>query len=469
MNRAELEQLMEELERRAQETKYLKLFADKDRYPVHNKFFQAGADNKQRLFQAGNRCGKTYAALCEVTMHVTGIYPKDWKGKRFDKPQHWWIIGRDSDHCNEGLQPMLLGKIGEFGTGLIPKSKIDFDTLRDAQKSGVGVGSFRVKHISGEHSTIEFKSAQSPRSAFQGTERSILIDEECSAEVYEESLLRTMTGGNILIMTFTPLMGITKLISQFCGKEFQDWGTSQQVGNQKYYVNCGWDDAPHLSADEKAALYDSLMPHQREARMKGFPSLGAGIIYPVEESKFVIAPMAIPKHWKKCFGMDVGFNHPTAVVWGAVDPDTNVTYVYSEHKLSGAEPSVHAEAVKARGAWIPGVIDSASSGGNQFDGEALFDRYSQLGLTLSFPDKAVEAGLYLVWEALTSGQLKIFSSCTELLKEMRMYRRDEKGRIVKLEDDLCDSLRYLMMSGREIARTELATSTYRPMPKTWRG
>lgn len=470
MNRKELELLLEELERRNQETKFLKLFADKGKYPVHNLFFDVGNNRKQRLFMAGNRCAKTTAALCEVTMHATGIYPDDWKGKVFDKPQQWWIVGRDSDHCNEGLQPMLLGPIGAFGTGLIPKSKIDFDTLRDAQKSGVGVGSFRVKHISGGYSTIEFKSSQSPRAAFQGTERSILIDEECPYEVYEECLLRTMTGGNILMMTFTPLSGITKLIATYCGKEFNSWTTSQELSKNKYYVNCSWEQAPHLSPEDIAAMEESLHPHQREARRRGIPSLGSGLIYPVEESKFVVEPFAIPKHWKKCYAMDVGFTHPTAVVWGAIDPDTQVTYIYSEHKLSGAEPAVHAEAVKARGAWIPGVIDSASAGGNQFDGEALFDRYSQLGLTLSFPDKSVEAGLYLVWESMLNGQLKVFSTCTELVKELRMYRKDEKGRIVKENDDLCDSLRYLMMSGRMNAKSELAAQpTYRPMPKRFTG
>ena len=478
MNRSELELLLAEVERRKQETKYLRLFADKEKYPVHNHFFEAGAKYKQRLFQAGNRVAKTTAAMCELVMHATGIYPEDWKGKVFDKPQHWWIVGRDSDHCNEGLQPMLLGAIGEFktpsptapiGSHLIPKSKIDFETLRDAQKSGVGVGSFRVKHVSGGFSTIEFKSAQSPRAAFQGTERSILIDEECPYEVYEECLLRTMTGGNIMILTFTPLSGLTKLITTYCGADFQDWTTSQEVGLGRYYVNCSWEQAPHLSQDEIQQLEAALHPHQREARRRGIPSLGSGLIYPVEESKYVVEPFAIPKHWKRVFGMDVGFNHPTAVVWLALDPESNVSYIYSEHKLAGAEPAVHAEAIKARGDWIPGVIDSASNGGNQFDGEALYDRYSQLGLNVTFPDKAVEAGLYLVWELLVNGQLKIFNTCTELIKEMRMYRKDEKGRIVKTNDDLCDALRYVVMSGREIAAVQNPERYIPRPPRKWVG
>ena len=469
MNRQELEQLLEELERRNQETKYLRLFADKEKYPAHNLFFEKGAEYKQRLFQAANRVAKTTSAVCEVIMHATGVYPEDWKGHVFNEPPKFWIVGRDIDHCNGVLQEMFLGPVGEFGTGLVPKSKLDFDTLRDAKKAGVGVGTFRVKHVSGGYSTIEFKTAQAGRAAFQGQACSILIDEECPIDVYTECLLRTMTGNNIMMLTFTPLMGLTDLITTFCGKEFDDWTTSQEVGLGKFMVNCAWEDAPHLSKEEIEQMEASLPPHQREARKRGIPSLGKGLIYPVEETKYIVEPFAIPKHYRRSFAMDVGFTHPTAVLWGAEDPDSGLCYIYSEHYLAGAEPAVHAAAIKARGAWIPGVIDSASAGGNQFDGEALFDRYTQLGLTLSFPDKAVEAGIYLVWEMLTSGQLKIFSNCTNLIKEMRKYRRDEKGKIVKKEDDACDSLRYWCMSGRQIAIAHAPSSTYRPMPKKFTG
>jgi hypothetical protein len=40
------------------------------------------------------------------------------------------------------------------------------------------------------------------------------------------------------------------------------------------------------------------------------------------------------------------------------------------------------------------------------------------------------------------------------MAEIRLYRRDEKGKIVKDRDHLMDCTRYLIMSGMERAMTE---------------
>jgi hypothetical protein len=52
-------------------------------YPKHIEFFNAGKDNRQRLLMAANRVGKTMAAGCELTYHLTGVYPAWWMGRRF--------------------------------------------------------------------------------------------------------------------------------------------------------------------------------------------------------------------------------------------------------------------------------------------------------------------------------------------------------------------------------------------------
>lgn len=54
--------------------------------PKHKAFFDAGAVYNERMFMAGNRCGKSIAGAYEASCHATGIYPEWWRGKRFDKP-----------------------------------------------------------------------------------------------------------------------------------------------------------------------------------------------------------------------------------------------------------------------------------------------------------------------------------------------------------------------------------------------
>ena len=47
-----------------------------------------------------------------------------------------------------------------------------------------------------------------------------------------------------------------------------------------------------------------------------------------------------------------------------------------------------------------------------------------------------------------------FTIKAKTIKEVENYQRDKKGHVVKKNDHLCDSLRYVMMSGRDIATQE---------------
>jgi hypothetical protein len=166
----------------------------------------------------------------------------------------------------------------------------------------------------------------------------------------------------------------------------------------------------------------------------------------------VIPDFPVPDHWPRAYGLDVGWSR-TAAIWGAFNRETDVLYLYSEHYRGEAEPSVHAQAIKARGEWIQGAIDPAASGRSQVDGSRLVEMYSKLGLKLQFADNAVESGLFRVWQRLSSGRLRVFASCSSWFAEFRLYRRDDKGRIVKKNDHLMDATRYLEMSLLEIMRT----------------
>jgi hypothetical protein len=209
-----------------------------------------------------------------------------------------------------------------------------------------------------------------------------------------------------------------------------------EISASKYLVNAGWSDVPHLDEKTKAQLLAETEPHLRDARTKGIPSLGAGAIYPVSEDQITCNPFQIPRHWPRCYGLDVGWNR-TAAIWLAVDRSVDCVYAYTEHYRSKAEPSIHVAAIKARGEWIPGAIDPASLGSSQIDGKTLIEIYRGLGLSLTSADNTLqgpEGGIHAVWERLSTGRLKIFKTCQNTLNEYRYYRRDEKGKIVKAND-----------------------------------
>lgn len=215
-------------------------------------------------------------------------------------------------------------------------------------------------------------------------------------------------------------------------------------------VQASWDDVPHLSAETKAQLIEAMEPHTREARTKGIPVLGAGVIYPVPESVILEDPFELPEFWPRAYGLDVGWNR-TAAIFGAWERETDTVHIYSEHYMGQGAPSVHADAIKARGSWIPGAIDPASSGSSQLDGRKLREVYNGLGLNLYDADNSVEAGIHACYQRLVSGRLKVFKTCRNWLSEFRIYRRDENGKVVKDNDHAMDAMRYLIMTGMRYA------------------
>lgn len=213
-----------------------------------------------------------------------------------------------------------------------------------------------------------------------------------------------------------------------------------------------WWDSPHLDEAARTELLNAIPPHQRDARSKGIPQFGAGSIYPVSWSDIVVPPFNIPDNWPRGYGMDVGWNF-TCAVFGAKNPDSGVIYMYDEHYMEKSEPAIHASAIRARGAWLKGVVDPAARGRSQADGRQLLQDYRDLGLDIEPAKNSVEAGIFETWTLFTSGMLKIFERCARLISELRMYHRDEKGHIVKRLDHGPDALKYFILSGRDRMRT----------------
>src|SRR3990167_3273626 len=177
----------------------------------------------------------------------------------------------------------------------------------------------------------------------------------------------------------------------------------------RHCIQVTWDEVPHLTADQKATMWETIPAYLRDSRTKGSRALGPGAIYPVAESEVVCEPFDLPRHWPRVYALDVGWNR-TAAVWGAWDREQDVVYLYGEHYRGQAEPAIHAAAIRARGDWIPGVIDPAARGRSQIDGRQLIQQYRELSLQITEANNAVESGIYEVWMLLSTGRLKVFKT-----------------------------------------------------------
>lgn len=213
----------------------------------------------------------------------------------------------------------------------------------------------------------------------------------------------------------------------------------------------GHGDVPHLnppaiSVEAREELFADMLPHERLARETGRPSLGSGAIYPVAEDGLFVQPFKIPEHWEYGWALDPGWN-VTAGLLGARDPDTDRHYLIAEYYGKQNQPIVHAHGLKCLLPWpkLEGCIDPAGDNvGSQKDGSKLKEEYEDLGLELGKANNAVHAGLRRCLVLMQGGQLKVFDTLVYFKTELRLYRRDEKGKIVKSNDHLMDCMRYLL-------------------------
>lgn len=422
-------------------------------YPKQLETFAFGSIYQQRCFMGGNGTGKTWGVTAyELTCHLTGEYPVWWNGRRFDHPIDAWVCGDTRETVRDIIQAKLLGEVSKkgdaaLGTGMIPRHLIVGEP-KYIQNTNKAADYALIRHVpSGGVSTLGFKAYEQGRKAFQGTEKHIIcLDEEPPYDVYQECLQRGRTVGGLLLLTFTPLSGHSEVVEAFL-----NWRAMNAKGASMMLVTCGWNDVPHLDEDWKRTTMASTPAYLREARVLGIPTAGVGKVYPVEESEFVIKPIAIPGHWRRCFGFDGGW-HNTAAVWLAYDKDEDVAYLYSEYKRGEQPIDVHAMAILARGDWIPGAGDAASREGHSND--TTLDLYKARGVKLRLADKSLDKGVQAVMSRLSTGKLKVFSTCQKWLGEYRMYSYDEKQRIKKREDHLMDATRFGVVSGLPIATVQ---------------
>lgn len=443
--------LLAELDRRKSEQRIKFFYPDKDsfgffcrdKYPRHMEFFEAGKDSFARLAMCANGAGKTEGmGGYEYTCHVTLDYPDWWVGHRFNRSIDTWVVGPRGKTVRDSIQTKLLGRPYQEnkGGGLIPVSAIDFDSIRRMPGITGGIDSVRIKNKLGEYSYLTFKSYEQGLDAFFAEEKDLIwLDEPPPVDIFGQCASRTRNRpGAMLMVTATPLDGRTETIKLFLDTPDRD----------RKVIYCGWDDVPHLTEEEKRRILSAQPAYLRDTVSKGIPTRGQGAVYPVDEKDFVINPIKVPDHWPRVFGFDGGY-HNTAAVWLAWDKDTDTVYVTDEYKAGEVDYAIHADAIKKRGTWIPGVGDAAAIG--QLDGVKTLDAYRRAGVNLRLADKSVNAGITEVLNRLSTNRLKVFSTCQKWLDEFRTYSYDENQKIVKRDDHLMDATRYGIYSGLKIA------------------
>lgn len=431
-------------------------------YDWQKEFVNATADYHECCLCAANQIGKTYTGTNIDAMHLLGDYPTDWEGHKFDFAPMCWGLGYSMEKTRDLLQKALFGEYinQEFTGGLIPKDRIL--SWESATGTPNAMRTVRVKHKRGT-SVMQFWSYSQGQHAIMGDVVDwVHIDEEPRDQTIRPQVLtRTINGdrgkGGRVIYTFTPENGRTDLVIKFM----------DDPSDSQFFMMKGWDDAPHMDKEKRDRLLLQYPEHQRDMRTKGIPMLGHGRIYDIADEFLEVDPFEIPAHWKVINGMDFGWDHPQAHIQLAIDPDSDVIYLTKAFKAQKISANDAWGSVKAWNANVPVAWphDGLQNEKGRDDAVQQKVHYQNAGFKMlsdhaTWPNvtdgsgkskaggNSVEQGLYELLDRMRTGRFKVFKGLIQFMEELRQYHRDEKGKIVKVKDDLLDAARYAYMMRR---------------------
>ena len=444
-------------------------------YPKQAAFIALGAIKRERLLMAGNQVGKTYTGAAEASIHLTGLYPDWWEGRRWSRPVRSWAAGESSQLVRDVQQKLLCGEPGVdslFGTGLIPKDRFAdkpslargvtdaYDTIQVTHSNyEVKKGNYTKTPINDGVSVLRFKSYEQGRTKFQGETIDFFWgDEEPPLEIYSEMLTRITATQGVGYITFTPLKGMSEVVMRFLNEPSAD----------RDVVTMTIEDAQHIPESERARIIAGYPSHEREARAKGIPMLGSGKIFQVsEEAISEPAITIVPPEWFKLWGIDFGIGHPFGAVLMLWDKDADCIHIHSAVRMvdegQGSLPINHAKAMKAVAAEVPVAWPQDGTSREKTSGITVAASYKKEGLRMldvhaTWPDGGVstEAGIMEIQDRMTSGRFKIAAHLTQWFEEFRMYHRKD-GQIVKERDDLMSATRIGVMMKRFAKQVQLGS------------
>jgi phage terminase large subunit-like protein len=429
-------------------------FGPEQFYEPQLKHFAAGTTHHQRLLRGGNQVGKSFACAFEASLHMTGQYPRWWRGKRFNRPTRGWIVGVTAQLTRDGPQRQMVSKQGEFGTGTIPLAAIAGRPIMVPGGTGA-IDTLNVAHetdgVRDGVSTATFKSFEQGAAKMQSESVDwIWIDERCSEEVYSELLARTTATDGIIALSYTPLKGGGELTYRFLNEYSADRCDTRIEAHH----------ARHISAERRAQMEENYLPHEREARIHGIPQLGIARVFPfaIETLLKNFDPDTDIKSWARWMvGIDFGYGHPFAAALCAWVHDSEEFFVVDGFKMERGEAFYHVKRLAGlcRGLRIPVAWPHDGLQHEKGSGQPLADIYRRLGAPMLGTHAENKGGGFHVEPAIEDncvhmkrGCFTIASHLTELAEEVLNYHRDEDYKIVRLRDDLISAARYAFMMRR---------------------
>lgn len=446
-------------------------------YPKQLEAAEATETFREIALTMGNQQGKSFLGAYLTAVHLTGLYPPGWKGRKFDHAIDAWACGESTVAVRDIQQAKLCGPPNDpaaLGTGLIPKNLILNTVL--GHGAGGAFDSIKVKHVSGGTSTLRFLSYEQGREKFQGVSLNwSWWDEEPPLELYTEGLARLIATDGTAFLTFTPLSGTNRVIPRFRER-------NAEAMRNRILIRGRLEDALHLQDPaRRAALLATFPAHEREARLNGVPMLGSGAVFETPIDDLVVplrivgrqivhrdlGPLETPG-WAFLWALDFGIAHYFGAVLLAHDRDNDIVYALAEIKMRGAIPAQHAARMKAVAVNVKVAWPHDGNNRDRGSGDQLAPMYKKEGLdmlpshaTFAKGGYSTEAGIIELQTRMSSGRFKVAANLVEWQDEYQSYHRKD-GLIVKENDDLLSATRIGVMAIRHAKPGSLGSKKIDP-------
>ena len=291
---------------------------------------------------------------------------------------------------------------------------------------------------------IVSKADSQGREKFQGAAVDLVwLDEEHSEAVFEECMARTVDLSGRVILTMTPLKGLTWPHKTFL-EEQRDGHTHHRISGL---------DNPHNSSIGMRRRWKHLPPAKADARLYGLWGALEGLVYPMWDTALHVVPSRrLPPEWERYGAIDFGTRNPFCYLHTAIDPIGRM-HITAEHYQAERPLSHHAAAIKRlwrqRGEAEVVVADPANR-------DSRFT-LAEHDIATVRAIKDVQAGISAVCDQLSLGAdgrpgLVVHDCCTALIEEFRTYRWKKQAATAvikeepeKRKDHAMDALRYFIL------------------------
>jgi PBSX family phage terminase large subunit len=212
-------------------------------------------------------------------------------------------------------------------------------------------------------------------------------------------------------------------------------------------------DNPYLPPGFITSVINSLTPAQVRLYVDCIIEYAEGAVYPTILS-MTEEPFEIPRHWIRYMAHDPGIHDPSAILLGAIDPETGIIHFYREYYKKDQVLAQVARAWKEMTADIPQgclrtpLIDPSANKRSKTTGRTYKQQLQiEHNIVTKNANNNIEDGIQRTKNLMYYGKVRFFNTLTNTLYEGCEYRyptQEERNKNKNLGDTPLDKDNHLM-------------------------